>query len=139
MASSEAKRIAHGYLERVLDAGDLAALDELVTEDVVLYGGSGKAFAGRETLRELLAKMALGVRRTSLDVMCELAEGDTVVSLYTVRGVHVGEYYGVPATGRALTTTAVNVMRVEHGRIAEIQVFMDASELLRQLTTPDDA
>ena len=139
MASNESKRIAHDYLERVIGAGDLAALDELVAEDVVLHGGSGRAFAGREALREVLSQMALGVRRTSLDVACELAEGDTAVSLYTVRGVHLGEYYGVPATGRTLTTTAVNVTRVERSTIAEIHVFMDASELVRQLTAPDNA
>ncbi len=139
MSSDETKRIAHDYLQRVVGDGDLEALDELVAEDVALYGGSGKLFEGRDALREILAKVTGAIERTSFEFECELAEGDTAVSVYTARGIHVDEYYGVQATRRELSTTAVNVTRVENGQIAEIRVFMDQSDVVRQLTEPETA
>jgi predicted ester cyclase len=100
---------------------------------VVFHGVSGTTWRGRDALRGLITTLAGAVEQTGLEIECEIAEGDTVVSVYTAHRRHVGEYYGVAASGNELSTTAVNVFRIEDGRIRELRVVMDA-ELVQQLT-----
>lgn len=52
---------------------------------------------------------------------------------FTDTGTHRGDFLGVPATGRAVTTTELAVYHVEHGRIARAWVTADNLTLLDQL------
>jgi steroid delta-isomerase-like uncharacterized protein len=48
-----------------------------------------------------------------------VAEGDKVVVRYSIQGTHQGPFMGLPATGKAFTTTAIVILRFENGKIAE--------------------
>jgi len=130
------KQIARRYLEQVLGARDLAELDEIVTPDVILHGASGKMFAGRDALRQILTKNADAIEHTELTIDCELAERDSVVTVYTSRGLHVAEYHGVAPSGREIVVSAANIFVIRDDTIREIRVVMDQLELLRQLRQP---
>jgi len=62
-----------------------------------------------------------------------IAEGDRVVARTTMRGTHQGDFFGIPATGRAVTLPGVHVMRVADGKIAEHWGSNDDLGLLRQI------
>ena len=63
----------------------------------------------------------------------QIVEGDRDVVRWTARGVHSGEYLGVPATGRRLEQTGINIGRFENGRIVEEWSRADDVGMLRQL------
>lgn len=63
----------------------------------------------------------------------ELAEGDTLVSRYTWRGTHRGEFNGIPATGKDVVGTGIGIFHVRHGKIIEEWIQKDALGLLQQL------
>lgn len=48
-----------------------------------------------------------------------IAEGDKVVSRYTIMGTHKGEFRGIPATGKPLKLTCIWIHRLAEGRIVE--------------------
>src|SRR6516225_11702556 len=48
-----------------------------------------------------------------------VAEGDTVAVWCTFRGVQKGEFAGIPATGRTVSSDFMIFYRIEDGRIAE--------------------
>ena len=56
------------------------------------------------------------VERLSSDLV---AEGDLVVHRTTTRYRHVGEVFGIPATGREVTCDHVEMWRVTDGKIVE--------------------
>jgi predicted ester cyclase len=62
-----------------------------------------------------------------------LAEGGRVVAYWTLQGTHTGEFFGVPATGREFTGTAVSRISFENGQITEYMVRPDALGILQQL------
>ena len=67
-----------------------------------------------------------------------VAEGDLVVHRSRNRLRHVGEVFGVPATGRVVTVDHVEMWRVEDGKIVEHWGGLGAGgQLHRALTTPD--
>ncbi|MFI9383119.1 ester cyclase [Kutzneria sp. NPDC052558] len=62
-----------------------------------------------------------------------LVRGDRVWARWTLRGTHLGELQGIPATGRAIAVTEIGHWRVEDGLIAEAWFMVDELALLRQL------
>ena len=62
-----------------------------------------------------------------------IAEGDLVVAQATMRGTHQGEFAGIPPTGKEITVSIVDVIRVEDDQFAEQWGGPDVFDLLRQL------
>jgi steroid delta-isomerase-like uncharacterized protein len=63
----------------------------------------------------------------------QVAEGDKVVTRWNATGIHQGEFAGVPATGKPIAITAINIHRVVEGQIQEGWLNWDALGLLQQL------
>lgn len=49
----------------------------------------------------------------------QIAEGDKVTTRKTIRGVHTGTLLGVPATGRDIAISVIDIVRVHDGRYVE--------------------
>ena len=62
-----------------------------------------------------------------------VASGDWVWATWIMRGTHLGELYGIPATGRAIAVTEVGQWRIQDGLIAEAWFMVDELALVRQL------
>jgi len=52
-------------------------------------------------------------------VLHALADGARVAVYVTFAGTHRGDFFGIPATGRRVTTAGACFMRLDGGRIAE--------------------
>ncbi|GAA2099975.1 ester cyclase [Microlunatus panaciterrae] len=63
-----------------------------------------------------------------------IAEGDRVVVRGTDRGTHQGEFMGKAASGRFVTTTWIEIFRMESGKAVEGWVEADTKGLLDQLS-----
>jgi predicted ester cyclase len=62
-----------------------------------------------------------------------VAEGDKVVGRITAYGTHVGDLFGVPATGRDIRVSGIAIWRIRDGRIIEHWHETDALGLMQQL------
>ena len=62
-----------------------------------------------------------------------VAEDDRVVFRATIRGAHGGAFRGIAPTGRRITVTVIDVVRIEDGRFAEQWGGPDLFDLLQQL------
>jgi len=59
-----------------------------------------------------------------------------VVERHTAHATHVGEFNGVPATGRKVSWTENHIYRLENGKIAETWSEVSFHDLMAQLTKP---
>ena len=67
------------------------------------------------------------------------AEGDKVVTRFTMRGTHQGELMGIPPTGKQVTMTGMTIHRIVSGKIVEDWVVADFLGMMQQLgTIPTD-
>ena len=62
-----------------------------------------------------------------------IAEGDTVVSRWTLTGTHQGEFQGIPATGRTVAFGGIEINRVVGGKIVEHECNFDNLAMLQQI------
>jgi len=65
----------------------------------------------------------------------QIAEGDKVVTRWTFRATHQGEFMDVPATGKKVTVTGINISRHANGKYVEDWGNWDGLGLMKQLQT----
>lgn len=62
-----------------------------------------------------------------------LADGDRVITRFTLRGTHAGRFRGMPLTGRNLTVMGIAIDRVVQGRRVEGWALLDLFGLMQQI------
>lgn len=116
-----------------VQSGELDRIDDLVSADFVDHGAPpGMIPPGPEGYRTIfrLLKSALRIDYTVLDVV---AEGESVMAWARCTGRHVGEFLGIPPTGREFAFEAMHRYRVRDGVIREHHAVRDDLALYRQL------
>jgi predicted ester cyclase len=68
-----------------------------------------------------------------MTVESQIAEGDTVVTVWTGRGTHKGDLSGIAPTGRTVDLHGVTLDRFEAGVVIEHREFFDQLGMMQQL------
>ena len=68
-----------------------------------------------------------------VDVLDVITDRDKVVARTTWRGVHDGNFLGVPATGKRIEIEAYIVERLEDGKTVEHWSLFDQMAMMQQL------
>jgi steroid delta-isomerase-like uncharacterized protein len=133
VSTEENKAIAR----RMVDAwnrGDPDALDGVMAPDYLFHDPADPALPrGPEGAKQQLTAFRTAFPDLRMTIEAEVAEGDLVVVRLAGAGTHRGAFMGVPPTGRRVTLSSIEVMRVERGKIAEHWDELDALGLLQQL------
>ena len=124
--------VVRRYYEEVLNKGTVDLLDEIVVTDYTENDLLPGQFLGREGLKQrvIAFKEAFGQTFKIEDL---LVDGDKVVVRWTCSGKHVGEFNGMPATGKRFTFAGIDIHRFKEGKMAELWRVADQLSQLQQL------
>lgn len=121
-------------VQEVWNRGDLALVDELVTDDYVEFDPiRSDPVRGPEALKERVAQYRQGMPDLTRTIDETFVDGTTVVIPYTAAGTHDGEFLGVAPTGRQVEVQGILITRVETGELAEGTDLWNAFGLLGQI------
>jgi steroid delta-isomerase-like uncharacterized protein len=124
------KALVRRFVEEFWNGGNLDAADHLMTRDAVIH----EPVAGSA---EQLKAVAVAIRAAFPDwhatVEELIVEGDRVAERWTGRGVHQGEFQGIPPTGNSVVVPGVVFYRIADGKIAEFRGQFDRMSLLQQI------
>ena len=133
------KAVARRFLE-AFDTGDPAIMDEVLAPDFVYRSAGPGEPTGREGQMAVVAAFATAFPDGQSTVEQLVAEGNTVVLLWTFTGTHHGEIFGIPPTGKQVTNQGIDWYHLEGGQITELWDVIDEVGLLTQLgVLPDPA
>ena len=62
-----------------------------------------------------------------------VAEGDKVAARFTMRGTHLGAFFGAPSTGKKIAVQALNIYRLSRQQIIKETGQPDLFGLLQQI------
>jgi steroid delta-isomerase-like uncharacterized protein len=127
------REVGHRFAAEVLNGKNLDALDALVAEDFVELDPLPGQGPGREGLKQTLAMFFAGFPDLEWVIEEEIAAADKVVSRFTWRGTHRGEFLGIPATGRRVAVKGVVIDRFANARMQDSRLLMDTLGLMQQL------
>jgi steroid delta-isomerase-like uncharacterized protein len=120
--------------EEIFNQGKLAVADEIFSPEFAWYEAHLPPLPkGPESIKMFATMLRAAFPDLHLTVEDSIAEGDRVVNRWSFRGTQRGEFYGVPPTEREVTTSGIDIWRVEDGRIVENHQEVDNLGLLQQL------
>lgn len=132
--SADNKAVFRRYFEEVLNAGNLALVDDLIARGYVSHYPTGYDFGGGpEGVKQIVSAVRTGFPDVHFTVEDVIAEGDKVVGRWTFRGTHQGDFMGILPTGRKVSVMGIAIYRIARGKIAEAWVAWDSLGLLQQL------
>lgn len=114
-----ATELARAFL-RMLDDRDLSRIAEVFAPDVVDHDPLPGTPGGIEGVRILLDAVLAAFSDIRHEVLFQAPIGeDGAVTVWRMTGRHAGEFLGVPAGGRPVDFTGIDVVRASGGRIVE--------------------
>jgi len=117
-----------GYLQ-----GDMSALDGLIASNVVNHSALPGMTYDLEGFKRNVDLYRVAFSNIRFAVNDLIAEGDKVVAYNTVSLKHTSEFLGKPATGRQVTMTWIDILRIAESKIVERWGLADDLSLLHQL------
>jgi steroid delta-isomerase-like uncharacterized protein len=137
MSTQENKTMVRRFLEESLGEGKPELVEDLLDPDFVRYDPYIEAgeVRGTQTVKENIVWFANAFPDLSCTVEDQVAEGDEVVSRWTLRGTHQGEFFGVPASGKRVEMSGIQIDRFdeESGKIVEEWAEFDLLGAMRQI------
>lgn len=124
-ASSDVKAIARRYFNEILNKGSVAAIDAIVSPDVVFHNPPA-IIKGIADFRQLVAALRGASPDLHFTLEDELAEGNKVATRWVMR-----RSQGT----RKVDITGMDIFLIENGKIKEIWVNMDTLTQAKQMGT----
>ena len=133
MSIEENKAVVRRFFEELLSRDDIAVADELLSPGFRFYFAGSPNPMNLESYKEFLVarRAAFPDRRFVVEDM--IAEGDKVSVRFTMRGTHKGEFRGIAPSGKEVTMTGIDMIRLSDGKMVEDRVEVDQLGMMRQL------
>jgi steroid delta-isomerase-like uncharacterized protein len=133
MSAETNKSILRRFFTELFNSGDLGVAEEIVAPNYVNHDAVPGETAGREGLKEFVTLLRTAFPDLQITVEDQIAEGDKVVTRFTVTGTHQGEFAGIPATGKPIQVPCTNIHRVTADHIQEAWLNWDALGMMQQM------
>jgi steroid delta-isomerase-like uncharacterized protein len=117
----------------LLAARDPAVVDEFFAEDFVSHNNPPGFPPGREGVKQFFGTFRDAFPDVAVAIDELVADGDMVAVATTFTGTHEGELMGMAPTGRTVSVTGIDIVRIAGGRIVEHRGLTDIVGLMRQL------
>jgi predicted ester cyclase len=136
MSAEENKALVRRYIKVVWNKRNVAALDQLLAPNYRRYVSATTAPLSREGQRQRIAGFHTAFPDLHFTIEDLLAEGDRVTFRVTLRGTDQGVFpflQGIAPTGKQVTISVLDVVRVEGKKFAEQWGGLDLFDPLRPL------
>ena len=126
------KAIARRYIEELWNKKNLDEIDKLVSDDFVNHSSPPGMPPDREGLRQFIASSGATFPDGHYTIEDMIAENDKVMIRGSFKGTHRGEFMGIPGTGKEITMSWINVLRITDGKAVERWMKYDEILMMSQ-------
>ena len=131
MSLEENKLLLRRLIEGTINERNLAKVDELAPDYV--FHDAGNPIHGPEAFKQVVGAFLTAFPDLRLTVDDQIAEGDQVLTRFSMRGTHRGAFMGLAPTGKAVTITGLLLSRIRGGKVVEEWEICDTLGLLQQI------
>jgi steroid delta-isomerase-like uncharacterized protein len=130
--SEQNKAFVRRLIEEVIGRGNFALVEELVAADYVGHS-SPPEINTREGHKQFLVALRQAFPDLQIKIEDQIAERDKVVTRWTARGTHQGEFAGILPTGKQVVMTGIDIDRIANGKLVECWTKSDDLSMLQQI------
>jgi steroid delta-isomerase-like uncharacterized protein len=128
-----AKAVVRRNTEEVQGKGNFALFEELFADDFLDHTPQPGGTPDKAGARALYHRLREAFPDFHADIHWQATEGNLVTTYKIYHGTHLGEFLGVPPTGRKIHFETVDAMRVVDGKITEHWGVANLFSLMEQL------
>jgi len=133
LQAEENKAIVRRYLMDVWSEGNLSLVNEIFSRDFVGYTSGKESERGIEGVKQLVSRFRTAFPDIHYTLEDEIVERDKVVTRWTARATHKGDWAGITPTNKQVIYTGMNIFRIAGGKIVEEYFEFDSCNFLQQL------
>jgi predicted ester cyclase len=133
MSTQENKAIVRRLVEEAQAGGNLHVIDELISPDFVDHSAWPGIPATREGVKQIFGMFHAALANLQVIIHDQVAEAERVVTRKTLRGIHQGNFLGIPPTGNVIAIEVIDILRLKNGQITDHWNLVDQHGLLQQL------
>ncbi|MBK9748417.1 MAG: ester cyclase [Anaerolineae bacterium] len=133
MSVEHNKEVTRRFSAEVWGEGNAALADELIASDLVEHTPFPAPAPGLEGHKQVLAMFRSAFPDLKVTVDDVIGEDDWTCLMWHGDGTHTGDMMGIPATGKAVHVTGIDVLKLENGKIKERWAEIGAFSLMQQL------
>jgi steroid delta-isomerase-like uncharacterized protein len=131
--SPEQNKAVDRRWNELLNAQDLDGALALLSPNFVEHSSVPGMPGGLEGVRMFFSMQLATFPDMHGTILDQLADGDKVVHRVSVEATHMGPFMGIPATGRRVKFTLIDIIRYADGKMVEHWGEVDNLGLLQQL------
>ena len=121
--------LVRDFYERVWNAGEHSAVDELLAEGFVFRGSLGAQMRGRARFWDYVCEVRAALANYRCEILERVFEEPLAFAKMNFSGIHVGELRGHGPTGLLVHWHGAALFRFEQARIGELWVLGDLAGL----------
>jgi predicted ester cyclase len=133
MSAEENKALVRRYVEEFVDRSNFDLSEEIFVPNFVRYDAGPDQVSRVEDLKHFFAMLHSGFPGFQSTIEDLLSEGDKVALRFTFRGIHQGEFMGIAPTGKEVTMSGIDILRIADGKLVEMWNQEDVLGMMRQL------
>ena len=123
----------HRIYDEVLNSGNFDVADELIAADVLSHDVPTEYPSGLEGWKHYFADFRAAFPDLHFTIEETIADGDKVVCRCTMQGTHLGEFMGIPATGKKVSISGIDIAHFAGGKGVEHWANYDELGMMQQL------
>lgn len=126
--------MARRFMREVLSDGRLSLLPEMLTPDFEFTLPTLPGLRGIDALNGYISNLRQAFSPLTFSEDRIVCDFNKVALRWRMQGRHVGEFYGIPASGVDVSEYGINFFEFRNGKIAAIRVVANQLGLRQQIT-----
>jgi uncharacterized protein len=119
--------------DEIINTGNLELINNTNFTDDITMIMSPENIVGIDAFKDYYSNFVTGFSDVKFTISDVFGQGDKLVKHWNFSGVHSGDFFGIPATGKSVNIDGVTLVKMKDGKIAQEQDFMDNMVFLQQL------
>jgi len=134
--TAQNKAIVTRFNKEFIEGGNHQVVNEIIAEDVINRTAPAGSPNGKDGMFYFLEHiLRKGFPDLTVEILDQVAEGDKVTTRKAIRGTHLGEFLGVPASNKTAKIDVIDIVRLENGQYKEHWGMSNIAELLGELAS----
>jgi steroid delta-isomerase-like uncharacterized protein len=119
--------------DNVINKGQIDQINSSNFDDNIVMVSQPENIVGIDKFKAYYQNFLTGFSDIEFTVIDAFGQGDKLVKHWRFKGKHTGDFFGIPATGRAVDVEGVTLVKIKNGKIAQEHDFMDSMVFMQQL------
>ena len=132
MSPEETEALVRSFWDE-LSRGNLSTIDQFVAPDVIDHNPFPGQGPGAEGLKEVFQIFRSAFPDAQVTIEDFTTEGDKIAFRTIMRATHQGDFMGIAPTGKTVSMTGIEFIRMTNGKMVERWGLSDDLGLMQQL------